>query len=138
MFGEAVALDLVQSTDRLLERNLGVGPVDQEKIDRADAETRNAFLCGALKIGGSQVFRLHFGRYEDLIAQAGSANALAHIALVVVHLCGVDVAIADGDRLLDEPRAILAAQRPGAEPDQWNAGAARGNNLSQGVSHTGA
>ena len=61
---------------------------------------------------------MHFGGDENLVAFAGGADTLANIALVVVHLRGVDVAVAVGDGLLDQPRAVLAAQRPGAEPDQ--------------------
>ena len=44
--------------------------------------------------------------------------------LVAVHRGGVDVAIAQTQRLLDHARAAFAAQIPGAETDQWNAGAA--------------
>src|SRR5262245_39636735 len=61
----------------------------------------------------------HLGGDEHLVARhARGTQALAHLALVVVHLGGVDVAIAEPQRLLDNARAIAPAQVPGAEPDR--------------------
>src|SRR3989304_4835056 len=75
---------------------------------------------------------------KDLAALAGGAHPLAHLALIVVHLRGVDVAIAEADRLLDNARAVAPAQRPGAEPDKRNTETFRLDKLVQGVSHCGA
>ena len=64
------------------------------------------------------------GGDEDLVAlDAGGAQALADLALVLVDLRGVDVAIAEPQRLLDQPRAGASAQFPGAEPDRRDSGA---------------
>ena len=81
---------------------------------------RQAFLHRAFEVVRRQHCRLHLGGDHHLVALAGGAHALAHFALVVVHLRGVDVAIADADRLLDQPRAVAPAQRPGAETDDRN------------------
>lgn len=60
-----------------------------------------------------------FGGEEDLVAaDAGSAHAVADLALVVIDLGGVDVAIAEPQRLLDHARAEPPIQLPGPEPDR--------------------
>ena len=70
--------------------------------------------------------RPDFGGDEHLVAlDAGGAQPLAHLAFVVVQLGGVDVAVAEPQRLLDDPRAGTPAQLPGAETDQRDAGAVR-------------
>src|SRR5262249_31468307 len=55
---------------------------------------------------------------------AGGAQAVSHVTLVVVHLGSVDVPVAETKRLFDDPRASAPAQIPRTEPQQWNAGAA--------------
>jgi len=64
------------------------------------------------------------GGDEDLVAlDARCAQAVAHLALVVVHLGGVDMAIAEPQRLLDHARAGAPAHLPGPEPDRRYLGA---------------
>ena len=68
--------------------------------------------------------RPDFGGEEKVVASdAGGAHPLAHFALVVVHFRGIDMPVAEPQRLLDQPRAGAAAQIPGAEPEQRNPGA---------------
>jgi hypothetical protein len=63
----------------------------------------------------------HFCGDEHLVAgNAGAAQSLAHFQLIVVHLGGIDMAIAEAQRLRDETRAAFPAQFPCAEPDGWN------------------
>src|SRR6516165_8761997 len=63
----------------------------------------------------------HLGGDEHVAApEARGAQRLADLALVVVHLGGVDVAVAEAERLLDRARAGAPAQVPGAEPDRGN------------------
>ena len=58
---------------------------------------------------------------EHLVAgNAGGAQPFADFTLVLVDLRGVDMAIAEPQRLLDQPRAGAPAQLPGAEPDCGN------------------
>ena len=49
------------------------------------------------------------------------AQPLADLALVAVHLGGVDVAVAEAQRLLDHPHAGALAQIPRPEADRGNA-----------------
>ena len=58
------------------------------------------------------------GDEHFIAADAGGPHAVADLALVVVDLGGVDVAIAESQRLLDDARAGPAAQLPGPEPDR--------------------
>ena len=56
---------------------------------------------------------------EDVVAaHAGGAQAVADFALIVVDLRGIDVAIAEPQRLLDHAGGRPPAQLPGAEPDR--------------------
>src|SRR5947208_8690834 len=61
------------------------------------------------------------GGEEDLIAlDARKAQAFADLAFVVVHLCRVDMAIAEPQCLFDEARTGASTQFPGAQPDRRN------------------
>src|SRR3979409_1098360 len=65
------------------------------------------------------------GGHEHVVApDPRGAQALADLAFVLIDLGGVDVAIAELQRLLDQPRAGSSAQLPGAEPDRRNLRAA--------------
>ena len=66
--------------------------------------------------------RPDLGGEEDVVARhAGGAHALTDLALIVVHLRGVDMPVSEPQRLLDEPGASAATQLPGAKPDCRNA-----------------
>ena len=113
-----------QSAERLRQRNLRIGPVQQQQIDLAQAQPHQAIARGALQRPRRKMRRPDFGGDEEFVAlDAGGADAVADVALVVVHFRGVDVAIAKPQRLLDGPGAAAPAQFPGAEPDQRNFGA---------------
>jgi hypothetical protein len=130
MPGHAVALHLAQRGDGFLQRDAGIGPVDQQQIDAIELEIFQAVMGRAFEVAGAQVARPDLGGDEDLVTfDARRAQALAHRLLVAVHGGSVDVAIAETERLLDRARASLAAQVPGAEPDQRNAGAVDVNRL---------
>src|SRR6185295_4968017 len=78
-------------------------------------------LGGTLERGRGKMRGPDLGGDEDLAAlHAGGAQPLPDLAFVVVHLGGVDMAIAQPQRLLDHARAGLAAQVPGAETDERN------------------
>jgi hypothetical protein len=57
--------------------------------------------------------------------QPGGAQPLSHLALVIIKLGGVDVTVAEPQRLLDDARTGAPAQLPGAETDERDAGAVR-------------
>src|SRR6185437_6644728 len=103
-----------------------------------EPQLRETLLDRTFEIARRQQRRLYLGGDHHLVALAGGAHALAHFPLIIVHLRGVDVAVADADRLLDQPRAIASAQRPGAETDQRNFKYLGPGRRHQGVSHTGA
>ncbi len=103
--GVALALHLGHRAERLGERHARVRPVDQQQVDGVEPQLRQA-PGRALELARRQQGRRHLGGDEDLVAHAGGAHALAHRAFVVVHLRGVDVAVAERHRLLDQPRAF--------------------------------
>ena len=74
-------------------------------------------LTERMRSAGSRRSGCDLGGDHDVVALAGGAHALADRRLVAVHLRGVDVAIAERDGLLHQPRAIAPGQLPGAEPD---------------------
>ena len=64
------------------------------------------------------------GGHEQFVAlDSRGAQAVADLALVLIDLRGVDMAIAEPQRLLDQTRAGSSAQLPGAEPDRGDVGA---------------
>ena len=70
----------------------------------------------ALEIARGKVRRPYLGGDEDFLARdARGAQPLPHFALVVVHFGGIDVAVAEPQRLLDDARTDAPAQFPGAE-----------------------
>ena len=90
--------------------------MDQQQVDDIKAQPRQALLHGALEVVRRQQRRLHLGGDHHLATLAGIAHALPDLGLVAVHLRGIDVTVADADRLLDYPRRI--AYRPRAESDE--------------------
>src|SRR6516165_66710 len=70
--------------------------------------------------------RPDFGRHKDIAAlDAGGMQALAYFTLIIVHLRGVDVAVAEPQRLFHHANASPPAQIPGAEPNERDLGALR-------------
>src|SRR5271156_6333561 len=121
MASQAVALDLAQRAERLRERNLRIGPMQQEEIDFAEAQPHEAISRGALKLARREMRRPDFRGHENVVAlDAGGVQPLAHFALVIVHFRGVDVAIAEPQSLLDNARTGAAAQIPCAKANQGN------------------
>jgi len=122
--GEPVALDLAQGAERFGERNLRIGPMQQEQIDLAQAQPHQAVARGALKLARSEMRRPDFrGQKHFAALDVGGIETLPDFALVVVDFRGVDVAIAEPQGLFDHSRTGAAAQFPGAEPDEWKLGA---------------
>jgi hypothetical protein len=68
----------------------------------------------------------YLGGDEDFLARdPRGTQPLPHLAFVVVKLGGVDVPVAEPQRLLDDARTGAPAQFPGAEADQRDARAVR-------------
>ena len=93
----------------------------QQQIDIVDAELLQALVDRACEGVGVQVFVRHLGAEKYLVARhAGGAHAFADAALGAVLPGGVEVAIAELERLRDDLAAI--AERRGAEADRRNIG----------------
>ena len=118
IFREPGLFDLAQRADRLRQRNLRVGPVDQQQIDPRQTEPLQAFIDRALEIARRQAVEPDFGGDEDLFAlDAGGAQAVAHLALVAIHLRGVEMPVAQMQRRLDHFDAQILFERHGPEPE---------------------
>src|SRR5258708_6649061 len=79
--------------------------------------------------------RPDFGGHEHFVApDSGGPDSVAHLALVLVNLRGVDVAIAKLERLLHQACAGSSAQLPRAKPDRRDFCAASLNELHHGLS----
>ena len=82
-------------------------------------QPHQAIARRALELARREMARPDFRGHEHLVALgARGAKTLADLALVLVDLGGIDVAIAEPQRLLDQARAGSPAQLPGAEPEQ--------------------
>jgi hypothetical protein len=126
MPGKARLLHMAQRADRLRQRNARIGPVDQQEVDVGEAQLRQAFLGGPLEFARRQVVLPDLGGDEDVVApDPAGAQTFPDLALIAVHLGGVDVAVSEPQRLLDHPRAQPPAQIPGAETDRRNPRAVR-------------
>src|SRR5260370_257039 len=98
--------------------------MQQQQIDLGKAQLGQAVLGRSLEIIRRKMGGPDFGRDEHIIAShSRSAQALADLAFVLIDLRGVDVAVAESQRLFDQTRAGSPAELPGAEPDRGNFGA---------------
>jgi hypothetical protein len=124
MARQPIALDFAQSAKRLGKRDLRIGPVQQQQVDFALAQPHQRVAGSAFECARCEMRRPDIRRQKHLAAlDAGGVQAFADLALIVVDFCGVDVAIAEPQSLLDHARARTPAQFPRAEPDQGNPGA---------------
>src|SRR5438445_747470 len=98
--------------------------MQQQQIDLRNAQPGQAVLGRSLEIIRRKMGGPDLGRDEHIVAShSRSAQALANLAFVLIDLRGVDVAVAEPQRLLDQTRAGSPPQLPGAEPDRGNFGA---------------
>ena len=97
-------------------------PVDEEQVDVVGAELLSVCVERASRVVGfvEAVVELagdvHLGAVE-----AGVADALPDAALVLVHLRGIDVAIADVQRRLDGLGGVVGVDLKHAEAELWDA-----------------
>ena len=89
--------------------------MQQQQIDFGKPQLGQALLGGTLEVVRREMGGPDLGRHEYLVApDPRGAQALADLALVLIDLRGVDVAITEPQRLLDQTRAGSPAQLPGA------------------------
>src|SRR5262249_27166225 len=109
------AFHLAERSDRILEGNARVRPVDQQEIDVRQLELGDAVARRALEVARSQIARPDLGDEEDIVARhARGAQPLADRFLVAIQRGGVDMAVAEPDRLFDHAYAGAPAEIPGA------------------------
>src|SRR5262249_56508764 len=96
------------------------------QIDFTQAQAGKRVARGALKLARREMRRPDFGGDKHVAAlDAGGMQSLAHFALVVVHLRGVDMPVTKPQCRLDHAGAGAPAQIPGAKPKERNLGAVR-------------
>ena len=121
---ESVTLHIAQRVNRILERQPFVRPMQQKKVDLTKPQMADAVLDRALKQARREIVGRDFGHDENLLAlDAGCTHALADLAFVPVHLRGVEMPIAELDRLFDDPHTVAPVQSPGAKAHGRNAAA---------------
>ena len=101
MAREPCLLDPRQRAERLRQRHLRIGPVQQQQVDLGQAQPCTRLSLGRpLEIMGREMRGPDLGGDEHLDrASRRGAQALADLAFVLVDLRGVDVAIAEPQRL---------------------------------------
>jgi hypothetical protein len=108
-----------QRAQRLRQRHMRIGPVQQQQVDVGHAQADQAFFGGAFEIVRSEMRGPDLGGHKHLVAaDSRCAQALADLPLVLIDLRGIDMAVTEFQRLLDDARATAAAQLPGAKPDR--------------------
>ena len=113
------------------ERDLRVGPVDQQQIDEGQLKPLQALIDRALEIAGGEPVEPDLGGEKDILAlDPRGAHAGADLALVAVILRSVEVAIAEMQRRLDQLDAQIFLQRHGAETDDRNTRAMTFNHMT--------
>ena len=84
--------------------------MQQQQIDLAQPQPHQAIARRALELARGEMARPDFRGHEHVVALgARGAKAFANLALVFVELRGIDVAIAEPQRLLDDAGAGAAA-----------------------------
>ena len=103
------------------DRQRPARPMDEDEIDLTDAELLQASVHRTLEGAIVEVFRRDLGGDEDVVAgDARGADPLPDPIFVAVGRGGVDVPVADAERLGDGAGAGLAAEPPRAEADDRN------------------
>ncbi len=96
-------LDLVQGAECLEQRDRRVGPVEQEQIGLG-AKPAQALVDRALKVARAEAGWSDLGRQPDLgPGHRRAADRLADAGLVAIALRGIDMAVADLERMAHDP-----------------------------------
>ena len=102
----------------------GQRPVDEEQVDLVEAERGHGPVEGAARVVGLVEAVVELGGDVELVAgDAGGGDRLADALLVLVHLRGVDVAVADLERLGDDLGGVLRRDLEDAEAELGDLGA---------------
>jgi hypothetical protein len=114
----ALVLQRGERADRLLDRDIGRRPVQQQEVQVVGVEPTQRVLGRLAHARGARHVRRHLRREPDVLAgHARVGDPLAHLALVLVPARGVDVAVADLERVAHALAAVVAGQAEGAEAE---------------------
>jgi hypothetical protein len=109
---------------------LGLRPVDQEEVDVVEPELLQALLQRGDRRVMAVTRVVELGGDEDLVAgEPGCVEGLAHASLVLIHLRGVDVAVASLERLTNHGGRVARGDLPDAETELRNRGPVRESHL---------
>jgi hypothetical protein len=98
--------------------------VQQQEVDVVGAELAQRILRRALEPCRLEVVEPDLGREPDVGAvDSAGRDPLADLSLVLVRPRGVDVPVADLERIADALARVLAGDQPGAEAEPRDLGA---------------
>src|SRR6516165_215549 len=99
MVGQACSFRFAKRADCISERNLRIGPMQEQEIDMRQTQSRQAVSGGAFKRTRLEMRWPDLGRDEDLVAvDSGCAQSVPDFVLILVHLGGIDVPIPETQR----------------------------------------
>jgi len=111
--GEPPRLHPVQRTDGVGDRDIRIGPVDEQQVEMVEAETLQARLRRSFELLRFELGPPDFRGHEDLVARkVRGAQAGTHGLLIVIAGRGVDMPVADLERMRHQVGTALALQRP--------------------------
>jgi hypothetical protein len=95
--------------------------VHEQQIDVLGLELLEALAGRAEDVVVGETAGAHLGDEEDLLAvYARVSYAAPDLALVGIHLGGVDVPVAQSEGAFDGPDALLTGESPGAQAQRGN------------------
>ena len=109
MARQPLPLGLGQRRHGLAQRNVRIGPMDQQEIDVIDLERGEAFIHRFRKVAGAQVFVADLGGEEDVLARARPRRASPRRPRA---RCRISARCRYGDSRPSAPRATVSADSP--------------------------
>ena len=114
---------LGERAQRLLERHVVVGPVQQQEVDVVDLQPLERPLGRRAHAVGGELVAPQLRRQEELVARhTAGGEPLADLGFVLICLRGVDVPVADFERIGDRLLAVAAEDLPGPESELGDGG----------------
>jgi len=96
--------------------------VDHQEVDPRQLEPFEALVDRTLEVARREPIEPDLCGEEDVLAlEPRGAHAFADLALIAVHLCGIEMAITEMQRRLDQFDAEIFLERQGAEAGDGNA-----------------
>ena len=107
-----------ERAERLLEPEVRVGPVQEQEVEAVDLQVLERLLGRAAGDVRRVLLARDLGREEELLSRhAGRGQPAPDLLLVAVGARGVDVPVADRERVLDCLLALGPLDLPGAEAE---------------------